>query len=57
MQQAEKLAKCNECNKEYETGIKNFCSDDCLRKNIQKRINDATKNDSSHTNKIISEGS
>jgi len=43
------------CNREYVAGIKDFCSDDCFRKNIQKRINDATKNDSSHTNKIISE--
>ena len=57
MQQVEKLAKCNECNKEYVTGIKDFCSDDCFRKNIQKRINDIAKNDSSHTNKIISNSS
>ena len=50
--QTKKLAKCNECNKEYEIGIKDFCSDDDFRKNIQKRINDATKNDLSHTNRI-----
>jgi hypothetical protein len=47
------LAKCKECGGEYETGIKDFCSEKCFKKNIQKRINEATVNDTSHTNKII----
>jgi hypothetical protein len=49
------LAKCKECGSEYETGIKDFCSEQCFKKNIQKRINEATENDTSHTNKIINQ--
>jgi len=49
-----KLAKCMECSIEYEIGIKDCCSEECFKKNIQKRINEATKNEKSHTN-IISE--
>ena len=52
-----KLAKCNECGIEYETGVKDFCSEECFKKNIQKRINEATKNDMSHTSKIIKNSS
>jgi len=52
-----KLAKCNECDIEYELGVKDFCSKDCFKKNIQKRINDVTKNDASHSNKIINQSS
>ncbi|MFQ5475431.1 MAG: hypothetical protein ACE5DT_00180 [Nitrosopumilus sp.] len=51
------MAKCAECGKEYETGIKDFCSAECWKKDIQKRIEKATKNDASHTNKISKEHS
>ena len=51
------MAKCIECNIEYEIGIKNCCSDECFKKNIQKRIDVATKNEKSHTNKISQEHS
>ena len=47
-----KLAKCNECSNEYQTGVNRFCSDECFKKNIQTRINDATNDDPSHTSKI-----
>jgi len=43
------LSKCKECGIEYEEGIKEFCSDGCYKKDIQKRINEATANEKSHT--------
>ncbi|MGY5148151.1 MAG: hypothetical protein ACW9W4_09160 [Candidatus Nitrosopumilus sp. bin_7KS] len=50
------MSKCKECGKEYgkeyETGIKEFCSDDCYKIDIQKRINEATANEISHTIKF-----
>jgi len=52
-----KLAKCKECSIEYETGIKDCCSEECFIENIQKRINEATKNEISHTSKISKENS
>ncbi len=48
---------CKECSSEYDIGIKDFCSEDCFKKNIQKRINEATKNDTSHTDKISKDDS
>ena len=42
------MGKCKECDSEYEVGVKEFCSDECFKKNIQDRINEATKNDRSH---------
>jgi len=51
------LAKCKECDTEFKTGIKDFCSEDCWKKNIQKRINEATANDTLHTNIISKESS
>jgi len=46
------LSKCKECGKEYKEGIKEFCSDDCYKIDIQKRINEATANEKSHTNEF-----
>lgn len=46
------LAECKECGKVYEVGVKDCCSDYCFKKNIQKRINEAVENDTSHTKKI-----
>ena len=37
------------CDKEYKTGIKDCCSEECFKKDIQRRINEATKNEKSHT--------
>jgi len=51
------LRYCKECNIEYEIGVKDFCSDDCFKKNIKKRINEATESDPSHTNKISKDNS
>ena len=43
------MPKCSECGKEFETGVKDCCSEECFRKNVQKRIEEATQNDESHT--------
>ncbi|NNM36180.1 MAG: hypothetical protein HKO48_03590 [Nitrosopumilus sp.] len=45
---------CKECGIEYEVGEKDFCSKSCLRKNFQRRIEDATYKDSSHTKEFSS---
>ena len=50
--QVRTMAKCKECGREYEAGIKDCCSEECFKKNIQKRINEATKNEKSHTTKF-----
>ncbi len=46
------METCKECGNGYVTGDGKFCSMSCFRKNVQKRINDATKNDKSHTKKF-----
>jgi len=47
------MTKCKECGKDYdEGGTKDYCSDECFKENIQKRIIKATENDSSHTKNI-----
>jgi len=46
------LVKCAECSAEFKVGVNVFCSDTCFKKNIQKRVNEATANDPSHTSKI-----
>jgi len=46
------MAECKECGSGYEAGVREFCSEKCFRKNIQKRINEATEKESSHTNKF-----
>ena len=51
------LVKCKECGIEYEVGIKDFCSEECFKKDIQKRIDEATKNEKSHTSKISKDSS
>ena len=51
------MTKCVECSIEYEIGIKDCCSEECFKKNIQKRINEATKNEKSHTSKISKDNS
>ena len=47
--QYHKLSNCKECGKVYEEGVKEFCSDVCYKIDIQKRINEATANEKSHT--------
>ena len=44
---------CKECGKAYEVGVKDCCSNECFRKNVQKRIDEATKNDESHIKKNL----
>ena len=34
------MAQCKECGSEYEVGVREFCSDECFKINIQKRINE-----------------
>ena len=51
------IARCKECDNEYEVGIKEFCSEECFKKDIQNRIDEATKNDKSHTSKISKDNS
>jgi len=46
------MVQCKECGKEFTIGTKEFCSQECLEKNIQKRVKDATENDESHTSKF-----
>ena len=46
------MAVCKECGSEYDTGIRDWCSMDCLKKDIQKRIDEATKNEASHTEEL-----
>ena len=43
------MAKCKECGREYEVGIKDCCSEECFKKDVQKRIDEATRNEKSHT--------
>ena len=46
------LVNCKECGKEYEAdGVKDFVQMNVLKK-YSKRINEATKNDESHTKKF-----
>ena len=49
------MSKCKECGNDYSEGIKEFCSKDCYKIDIQKRINKATANDKSHTTKFTKE--
>jgi endogenous inhibitor of DNA gyrase (YacG/DUF329 family) len=51
------MAQCKECGSEYEVGVREFCSDECFKINIQKRINEATEKESSHTNKLTKDES
>ena len=51
------MTKCKECGKNYKIGIKDCCSDECFKENIQKRIIKATEKDSSHTHNISKDGS
>ena len=46
------MAKCKECGSEYTDGVKDFCSEECFKIDIQKRIDEATKREKSHTTKI-----
>ncbi len=46
------MKKCKICSKDYEVGIKDFCSDECFKEDIKKRVKIATENDTSHTRKI-----
>jgi len=43
------MVNCKECGSRYVTGKLVFCSMSCFRKNIEKRVNDALKNEKSHT--------
>ncbi len=52
-----KLAICKECSIEYDTRIRNFCSMDCIKINIHKRIDEATKNEKSHSNELCKDHS
>jgi len=49
------MMQCKECGREYEAGVREFCSEECFKINVQKRINDTTAKESSHTNKLSKE--
>lgn len=51
------MAQCEECGRGYEAGVREFCSDECFKKNIQKRIDDATAKEKSHTSKLTKDES
>ncbi|MHA7647171.1 hypothetical protein [Nitrosopumilus sp. S4] len=46
------MGQCKLCKKSFKVGIKEFCSMECYKKNIQQRIEDATFIDPSHTESI-----
>ena len=46
------LTRCTKCGKDYETGIKNFCSNACYESDLQEKIKEACNNDMSHTKKL-----
>lgn len=46
------MTRCKRCGREYHKGVQDFCSQACYEADIQKRIVDATVNDSSHIRKI-----
>ena len=52
MKKFQTMNQCKECSSEYEKGVREFCSEECFKKNIQKRIDDATKKEKSHTSKL-----
>jgi hypothetical protein len=43
------MSTCKECSIEYDTGVKEFCTIECFKINLQKRINEATAKEESHT--------
>lgn len=46
------MSRCKECDKEFDVGVKGYCSLECAKINFQKRIEKATKEDKSHTNEL-----
>jgi len=46
------MSRCKECGTEYEVGIKEFCSMECIKLDLQKRIDVATEKEESHTDNI-----
>ena len=51
------MVQHKECDIEYEVGFKEFRTKNCFKINIQKRINEATENESSHTSYLSKEKS
>ena len=51
------MARCKECGSGYEVGVREFCSENCFKKNIQERINDVTAKEKSHTSKLTKDDS
>jgi len=47
------MIACKECGSRYVTGKLDFCSMSCFRKNVEKRVNDALKNDKSHKKNFL----
>ena len=45
------MTRCNKCGREYQKGVKNFCSQACYEADIQKKIIDSTWNDLSYSKK------
>ncbi|MCV0430169.1 hypothetical protein [Nitrosopumilus sp.] len=49
------MGDCKRCGRGYEVGIKEFCSEECFKKDLQERINEATAKEKSHTNNLTKE--
>lgn len=43
------MTACKECGKEFTSGVKDCCSEECFKKNIKERTIKAAKEDTSHT--------
>ena len=49
----ENLNKCKNCGKDFEKGVKDFCSKECMQLYFIGKIHDAVANDDSHTQNLI----
>ena len=47
------LKKCKHCNKNFDVGIKDFCSKACVQLYFDGKIHEAVANDDSHTKNLI----
>jgi len=46
------LKKCQHCGKDFEEGINDFCSKECIRFYFDKRTQEAVDNDDSHSENL-----
>jgi len=46
------LDKCKHCNEDFEAGIKDFCSKECVSLYFDGKIRKAVESDTSHIKKL-----